>query len=180
MPLEDQLVEWLRDFQPDSELRALVIDAINAAAREQGNDEPERRRDLLAQLDRLQDLYVMGDLTKGQYLMRRQAMEQEVERIGPPVDPSIASAETLLDDFARFWEIEDAPAERRKLLAQLFERIWQDGGTIVAVKPKTPFARYFQTVAEIQEIHREIPATPTEGPRCKERERRDSNPRPPA
>ena len=179
-PLEDQLVEWLRDFQPDSDLRGMVIDAINAAAREQACDDPERRRDLLAQLDRLQDLYVMGDLTKGQYLMRRQAMEQEVERIGPPVDPGIANAEQLLDDFAHFWEIEDAPAERRKLLAQLFERIWQDGGAIVAVKPKAPFARYFQTVAEIQEMHREIPSTPTEHPRCKERERRDSNPRPPA
>ncbi len=160
-PLEDQLVEWLRDFQPDSDLRGMVIDAINAAAREQAGDQPERRRDLLAQLDRLQDLYVMGDLTKGQYMMRRQAMEQEVERIGPPVDPGIANAEQLLDDFARFWEIEDAPAERRKLLAQLFERIWQNDGTIIAVKPKTPFARYFQTVAEIQEIDREIPGTPT-------------------
>jgi site-specific DNA recombinase len=179
-PLEDQLVEWLRDFRPDSELRGMVLDAINAAARDQVGDDPERRRELIAQLARLQDLYVMGDLTKGQYLMRRQAMEQEVERIGPPVDPSIANAEALLDDFARFWEIEDAPAERRKLLAQLFERIWQDGGTIVAVKPKTPFARYFQTVADIQAIDREIPSTPTGDPRCKERERRDSNPRPPA
>jgi site-specific DNA recombinase len=164
-PLEDQLVDWLRDFQPDSDLRGMILDAINAAAREQAGNDPERRRELLAQLARLQDLYVMGDLTKGQYLMRRQAMEQEVERIGPPVDPGIANAEQLLDDFARFWQIEDNPGERRKLLAQLFERIWQDGGTIVAVKPKTPFARYFQTVADIQAIDREIPSTPTGDPR---------------
>jgi hypothetical protein len=106
----------------------------------------------------------------------RRAMEDEVERIGPPIDPDIAQAEALLDDFTRFWEIEDAPAERHKLLAQLFERIWQDGGTIVAVKPRTPFARYFQTVAEIQEIDRETPGTPTEVPGCKERERRGSTP----
>jgi hypothetical protein len=55
-------------------------------------------------------------------------------------------------------------------------RIWQDGGAIVAVKPKAPFARYFQTVAEIQAIDREIPSTPTGDPRCIERERRGSNP----
>ena len=42
--------------------------------------------------------------------------------------------------------------------------IWQDAGTIVAVKPRTPFARYFQTVAEIQEIDREISGTPTGDP----------------
>jgi hypothetical protein len=70
-------------------------------------------------------------------------------------------AEALLDDFARYWEIEDAPAERHKLLGQLFDRIWQDAGRIVAVKPRTPFARYFQ-------------AADTAG--CDERERRGSNP----
>jgi hypothetical protein len=133
-PLEDQLVDWLRDFRPDSELRSLV----------------------LARLDRLQDLYVMGDLTKSQYVMRRQALEEEVERLGRPIDPDIAKAEALQDDFAHFWTIEDAPAEPRKLLAQLFDRVWQDGGSIVAVKPRAPFARYFQTVADIQ-AREEIP-----------------------
>ncbi len=140
-PLEDQLVEWLRDFQPDSDLRHRIIDAIKAAAREQAGDQPERRRDLLTQLNRLQDLYVMGDLTKSQYMMRRQALDDEVQRIGPPIDPDIAKVQ--------------------KLLAQLFERVWQDGGTIVAVKPRAPFARYFQ-------------AANTAG--CDERERRGSNP----
>jgi hypothetical protein len=45
-PLEDQLVEWLRDFRPDSELRSLVVDAIHAAARERAGDEPERGREI--------------------------------------------------------------------------------------------------------------------------------------
>jgi site-specific DNA recombinase len=164
-PLEAQLVDWLRDFGPDSELRGMVVDAIKAASQEQAGTDPQRRRDLLAQLDRLQDLYVMGDITRSQYVMRRQALEEEVQRIGPPIDPDIAEAEALLDDFARFWEIEDNPGERHKLLAQLFDRIWQDGGTIVAVKPRAPFACYFQ-------------AADVAG--CDERERRDSNPRPPA
>lgn len=66
-PLEDQLVEWLHDFRPDSDLRQLVIDAIQAEARARAGDQPDRRRELLAQLERLQDLYVIGDLTRGQY-----------------------------------------------------------------------------------------------------------------
>ena len=32
------------------------------------------------QLERLRDLYVMGDLTKPQYIMRRQALEEELQR----------------------------------------------------------------------------------------------------
>lgn len=75
--------------------------------------------------------------------MRRQALEQEVERIGPPIDPDLDRAEKLLDEFAGFWEIEHDPAERRRLLGQLFDRIWQDDGIIVAVRPRAPFARYF-------------------------------------
>jgi hypothetical protein len=35
-------------------------------------------------------------------------------------------------DFARFWQTEPSPAERRKLLASLFDRIWQDSGVIAA------------------------------------------------
>ena len=37
----------------------------------------------------------------------------------------------------------------RKLLATLFDRVWQDGGTIVAVKPREAFLRYFQTADEL-------------------------------
>ena len=111
--------------------------------------------------------------------MRRQALEQEVERIGPPVDPDLDRAEKLLDEFASFWEVEQQPAERRRLLGQLFDRIWQDDGMIVAVRPRAAFARYFATVADIQAIS-EMPETLTGEPGCKRRERRDSNPRPPA
>jgi hypothetical protein len=96
----------------------------------------------------------MGDLSKDQYVIRRQALEQDVERIGPPVDPDIARAEALLDDFARIWEIEK-PAERHKLLGRLFDRIWQDGGQIVAVTPREPFVRYFQAAAEAWCLKRE-------------------------
>jgi hypothetical protein len=134
-----------------------------------------RRRDLLAQLERLQDFCVMGDLTRGQYTMRRQALEQEVERIGPSIDPDLDRAEALLDEFAGFWEIEHDPAEPPQMLGQLFDRVWQDDGVIVAVRPRAPFARYFATVADIQAIG-EMPETPTGDPRCKWRERRGVKP----
>ena len=144
-------------------------------ARDRGSDGPERRRDLLAQLDRLRDLYVTGDLTKSQYVMRRQALEEEVGRIGSPADPDVAEAEALLDNFAQFWALEVALAERRKLLAQLFDRTWQDDGTIVAVKPRAPFARYFATVAASG--RKENLEAPSGASRCQRPERPDSVPR---
>jgi hypothetical protein len=147
-PLEAQLVDWLRAFQPDDELREHVLEAIRGATYDVDAD-GARRRDLTAQLERLQDLYVMGDITKPRYVLRRQALEDELERIGPPTDPQRDQAAALLADFGRFWEIEPSPAERRKLIAQLFERIWEQGGAIVAVKPRAAFAPYFQAADEL-------------------------------
>jgi hypothetical protein len=57
--------------------------------------------------------------------MGRQAIEEEVQRLGTPAaDPDIDRAKALLDDFAQFWEIETEPSERRKLLLSLFEQVW--------------------------------------------------------
>lgn len=38
----------------------------------------------------------------------------------------LEEAEAVLRDFSRFWEAEPKPAERRKLIASLFDRVWQD------------------------------------------------------
>jgi hypothetical protein len=68
---------------------------------------------------------MLGDIPKAQYVMRRQAIEEEVQRLGTPTaDPGIDRAKALLDDFAQFWEIETEPSERRKLLLSLFEQVW--------------------------------------------------------
>jgi hypothetical protein len=61
-------------------------------------------------------------------------------------DPGLAQAEELLDDIAQLWTAEPDPAERCRLLALLFDRLWQDGGRIVAVRPRAPFLGYFQAV----------------------------------
>ena len=148
-PLEAQLVEWLHDFQPDEQVRTHVLGVIRAEAKRLGGDDPARRRELHGQLDRLRDLYVLGDLTKNQYVMKRQAIEEELSRHAPPIDPALAEAEALLQDFAHFWDEEPSPLERRKLISTLLDRVWQDGGTIVAVRPRQPFVRYFRTMQRL-------------------------------
>jgi Recombinase zinc beta ribbon domain len=165
-PLEDQLVAWLHAFQPDGRLRKLVLDTI-AATQTGFSEDHERRRELLTRLDRLQDLYVLGDLTKPRYIMRRQVLEEELQRLAPPVDPQLDRAQELLGDFSRFWEAEPNPAERRKLIGSLFDRVWQDGGTIVAVKPRPAFAAYFKALdqATAPQANRTAPRGRRPGPK---------------
>ena len=83
--------------------------------------------------------------------MRRQTLQDELERLAPPTDPQLAGAEKLLASFAEFWDAETAPAERHRVLTSLFECVWQDNGKVVAVKPRPAFATYFQVVAQANE-----------------------------
>ena len=144
--LEGQLVQWIRDFKPDERLIALIVKAVEAD-RPAVDPTKARRGELLGQLTRLQDLYVLGDLPRAQYVMRRQAIEEEVQRLGAPADPGIDRAKALLGDFESFWELETEPSERRKLLLSLFEQVWAQEGQIVAVQPHEDFLPYFQAAS---------------------------------
>jgi DNA invertase Pin-like site-specific DNA recombinase len=100
-PLEAQLVDRISGFQPDQELRDRALEAIREQAGAARGGTPARRSELMGQLSRLQDLYVMGDVAKSQ-MMRRQALQDELARLTPPYDPQLERAEAVLRDFARF------------------------------------------------------------------------------
>jgi hypothetical protein len=130
-----------------------VLDTIQTQSGTHPGEDAERRRELTAQLERLRDLYVMGDMTKPQYAMRRQMMEEELQRTKPPTDPDLGRAQTILEDFARFWNAEPEPAERRKLILSLFAQVWAKDNRIVAVKPNEAFANYFTAASEVRATH---------------------------
>jgi hypothetical protein len=85
--------------------------------------------------------------------MRRQALEEELQRAAPPCDPKVDGASAVLEDFARFWELETDPAERRKLLLSLFAQVWAKDRAIVAIKPHAAFMRYFKAVSDARSNH---------------------------
>jgi hypothetical protein len=62
-PPEEQLVDCVATFRPDEELRSAVLALIRSAARRCGV-KTERWRELVGQLERLRDLYVMRDLSR--------------------------------------------------------------------------------------------------------------------
>jgi hypothetical protein len=68
-------------------------------------------------------------------------------------------------NFGWFWDQETDPSERNKIRRLIFKQVTVNDGRIVTVTPRNPFLAYFQYGEE-------------GGGRA--RERRDSNPRPPA
>jgi hypothetical protein len=103
--------------------------------------------------------------------MRRQIIEEELQRTKPPTSPDLDCAHAILEDFARFWDAEPNPAERRKLLLSLFAQVWAKDNQIVAVRPNTAFAQYSTAASEMRATH----PKPTRAVRQQIRERRGSN-----
>lgn len=85
----------------------------------------------------------MGDLSKGVYILRAKTLEDELARTGPPLDARRDKAESIRRDFGRVWALEQEPAKHTRFIATFFDRVCQGGGTIVAVKPREAFLRYF-------------------------------------
>jgi site-specific DNA recombinase len=170
-PIEDQIVEFISDFRPSQAIRDEILHRLANGEHNDTEETARQRRQLNQRRQRLRDLYELGDLPKPDYVAKRNAIDTELDRLSPGPTPDLDEARAVLDDFARFWKTETAPEPRRQLLAQLFERVWVDGDRIVGVRPTPAFADLF------------VPTnanTAAETTVRKVRERRDSNPRPPA
>jgi hypothetical protein len=103
----------------------------------------------------------------------RNTLDEELQRTRTASQPDIDRAQALLEDFARFWDAEPEPAERRKLILSLFAQVWAKDNQIVAVRPNTAFAQYFTAAWEVRATHPKADASSE----ATIRERRGSNAR---
>jgi hypothetical protein len=92
-------------------------------------------------------------------------LEAELATLEPPILSDVEKAAAALTNFAWFWQRETDPAERNLLLRLIFDHLTIDDGRIISATPRDAFLPYFQFGQERG---------------GKARERRDSNPRPPA
>jgi hypothetical protein len=152
-------------FKPNAELRAKILERLASADdASDDTDAKARRRGFEQRLARLRDLYELGDIPRAEYLGKREAIQAELAQLVPAPPADLSLAERVRSDFRLFWEHEPDHEVRLALLQQIFDCVWLDSGGITAVQPKAAFAPFFTARDEV----------------CKERERRDSNPRPPA
>jgi site-specific DNA recombinase len=164
--LEEQLAAYVRQFNPSAAVRKAIIRRLKEQARTGQHEDGARRRTLETQLERTKELYLLGDLTRAQYDARKSLLETELATLEPPLILDITEAAAALTDFTRLWAELPDQAERNKILRVIFEQITVDNGQIISVTPRQGFLPYFQFGQE--------------QPGGKARERRDSNPRPPA
>ena len=116
-----------------------------AADRAVGDDAGAKRRALDAQLGRLKDLYVLGDVPKAQYLAERERIKREVavlEAQASGADTRLIGLAGLLANVAKGWEAASSE-QRNRLTRLLFEEIVIDDKRVAAVKPRPELAGFF-------------------------------------
>lgn len=138
--VETQLVQFVGDFKPEPSVRKEILRRLASDSFDDSAEAARRRSALEERLRRIRDLYELGDLARADYLARRQAIQAELAELAPEPLPDLGQAERVLDDFSIFWRQEEDPEAKRQLLQLVFERVWLDGGRVVAVRPKPAFA----------------------------------------
>jgi hypothetical protein len=161
----------MADFKPSKATCKEILRRLAGAGSGEAAEIRERRATLEERLRRARDLYELGDLSRPEYMARRDAINSELAALAPEPIPDLDQARKVLEDFTIFWRRETDPLAKRQLLSLIFERVWLDEQRVVAVRPKTPFVPFFERHRAADE-HREMADSVPGIGVCKERERR--------
>lgn len=145
--VEQQLARFVAGFSPNAHVREGILRRLATDGGPESGETIRRRKTLERRLRRMRDLYELGDLPRGEYLARRNAINAELNTLAPEPIPDLADARSVLQDFTTFWSTETEPDAKRQFLTLIFEGVWLDERRVVAVQPKPSFLPFFETHA---------------------------------
>ncbi len=87
--VEAQLVEFIADFKPAPTIREEILRRLAGATTTDTADTTKRRISLEERLHRSRDLYELGDLTRPEYMARRDAINAELAALAPGPIPDL-------------------------------------------------------------------------------------------
>ena len=102
-----------------------------------------------ARLERVKDLYKWGDITKEDYLKKKQTVLKELNRLAP-AESQTQNLERLahfLTNVAHAWD-EASEEQKNKLARTIFQEIWIIDDHVVAIKPQPEREPFFQLDCE--------------------------------
>ena len=92
---------------------------------------------------KIKDLYELGDMSKEEYLQKREAIQKELRSLTPPEEArNLDKLAEFLVNVAEAWGVADQE-HRNKLARCLFEEVWVKDKQVVAVKPRPEFEPFF-------------------------------------
>jgi site-specific DNA recombinase len=145
---ENALGDVLQSLALPEDWQARVLALVQAAQGEAAAVARQQAR-LAERLERLKDLYLLGDLARPAYLQERDRLQAQLAALTPPQQPDLARAAALLQNLGALWGVA-TPAERRRIAHTLLNAVYLDAdqGPVVAIAPKPEFAPLFALAAE--------------------------------
>lgn len=154
-------IEWyLEHFEIPQDYQQAILDAHSKLQTAYGDIEATRTT-LEKRLARIKELYEWGDMTKQEYMNKREVIQGQLRTLAEPQDkPQVLSKLAhFLANVADAWR-EANQEQRNKLAKTLFEQIRVEDQKVVAVKPRPEFEPFFKLNFERQA---KIIASETEG-----------------
>ncbi len=140
---EGQLLDYLNTFRLPEDLRQALLD-VQVRSQHGKVDVAAQRQRLETQLANLRTMFELGDLSKSDYLERRERLVREREglRDADEWEGILEQAAAFLSDLPAAWRAAD-DAQRNALARMLFAQVRIKDDWVVAVEPQPSFAPFF-------------------------------------
>jgi len=148
-PIEELVFDVLRSLTIPTTLRDGVLQVVQDRLK-RATPETADTAALTAQLERLKDLYQMGDLDRNDYVRRRERLQRQLSQAMPPPIRTldVERATQLLGDLPTLLDAA-TPTQRRALLRQVLTSVWIEKFAVTAIKPSANFLLLIGTIAGI-------------------------------
>ncbi len=155
---EEQIATHLATFTiPENYRERLRVFALEESRKSYVDDAVQRHR-LEGQLERLRDLYKLGDIERPRYMGERDRVRRELAILTArqtEESNQLDRLAELLTDLQRGWLLA-TQEERSRLATLVFEEVVINDNRVVAVKPRPELAGFFAIDCQVrgQEVHR--------------------------
>ncbi len=134
--LESQIEEIISSMHLPRNWRDRIEKLAQRPIAKQGEQQSQLRRSYKKQLERLQKLFTLGDISEESYLQQRNDINNKLDQLVPlSVEISdIVALGDVLETIKPLWKAATAE-EKRKLVESLFTKVYVKDGVIKAVVP---------------------------------------------
>jgi hypothetical protein len=109
----------------------------------------DSRRHYEEQLDRLKQLYIVGDISRRSYERKRNDLQGRLVSLNPLQMPALEQAADLLEIIDVAWEEAD-PRKEKQIAHTLLQAVYLDSeiGPVVGIEPKPALKPLFQLAGD--------------------------------
>jgi site-specific DNA recombinase len=149
---EKQILDYLESFSLPEDLQQALVH-VQERSREGIADVAARRQRIETQLENVRTLFELGDLSKEEYVARRERLirERDSLRETDEWEGILAQAAAFLSDLPAAWRAAD-DTQRNALARMLFVQIRIKGDWVAAVEPQPSFAPFFHWDCQVRRL----------------------------